>query len=101
VVKFAELPAFHRLAETPGGPLVLRDEDDPARLAVETIDQGDLTSTGRLVDTEGLEAVEEGARIPRHRGVYEEMRRLVDEEKVLVFIHDGEVRGVEAQVDGG
>jgi len=31
--------------------------------------------------------------------VHHEMRRFVDEKKVLVFIHNGKVGGVEAQVD--
>ena len=99
VVKLAELPAFHRFAERPGGTFVFGDEDDPAGLAIETIDQRDLATASQFVDTECLQAVEEGTRIPRHGGMHEEMGRFIDEEKILVFIDNGEVGGVEAQVD--
>lgn len=98
-VGFAELPAFHRLAQHAGGGLVFRDEDDPARLAVEPVDQGKMAAAGALVGAEGLETIEQGRRIPRHGGVHHQVRRFVHDEVVLGLIEDGEIGAVEAQVD--
>lgn len=99
-VGFAELPAFHRLAQHAGGGLVFRDEDDPARLAVEPVDQGKMAAAGPFVGAEGLKTIEQGRRIPRNGRVHHQMRGLVHDEVILGLIEDGEIGAVEAKVDG-
>ena len=98
-VGFAELPPFHGLAEHAGGGLVFRDEDDPTRLSIEAVDEGKVPAADPLVGAEGLKTVEQGRRIPRHRGVHHQMGRLVDDEVVLGLVEHGEIWNVKAQVD--
>lgn len=101
VVKFAELPPFHRLAQVPGGGAVLRDEDDSAGLTVEPVDERKLPAADQFIGAEGLKSVEEGRGIPWNRWVHHEMRRLVHEEEILVFIHNRKVGRVKSQIDSG
>ena len=79
---------------------MLGDEDDSTGLPIKPVDQGKLAAVGEFIDTKSLEPFEEGRGVPRLSRMDNEVSRLVDEEKVLVFKDDGEFRALEAKIDG-
>ncbi len=99
MIRFSKFAALHRDGELASCRLVLCDKNDPARFAVESVDERELSSAGKFVGTERFEPVKKRRGIPGDGRMDEKMRRFVDEEKVGILIDDFEVGRIEAQVD--
>ena len=92
-------PAFlHGEVEIACGFLILGDKDDATGFAIEAIDNGKCRPVGYIIGQQGLQAVEERRRIPRHTGVNQQRGRLVDNDVITGFSKDSEI-GIVAKVN--
>lgn len=78
---------------------MLRDKDNSAGFAVEAVDERKGAPIREFENAKVLESIEESRRIPRNGRMDEQMRRFIDDEKVVILIEDREIRRLESQVD--
>jgi hypothetical protein len=82
---------LHQQTKTPRRSCVLRHEDQPARFAVESIDDRNLSAIRDLECEQVFQFAPEGARAVRFGGMNEQEGRLFDDEEIIALRDDREV----------
>lgn len=89
-VFFRDPLLLHEQPETASGRRVLRDENEPARLAIESVHDRDLAAVGDLKREELFQLAPERPGAARFRGMDQQERRLFHHDEIFSFRDNGE-----------
>src|SRR5664279_1563191 len=82
---------LHQQAKMPRRSSILRYEDQPARFAIESVDDRNLSTIRNLEREQLFQFAPESARAIRLRGMNEQVRGLVDDKEIIALRDDRKV----------
>lgn len=85
---------LHEQTETPGSSRVLCHQDQPARLAIQPVHDGNLPAVRDFEREKLFELAPKRPHAPRFRRMHEQKRRLIDNDEILPLGDNGKIVSV-------